>query len=135
MIWKYAVVPFLVAAGTAAWAGQNPAGTWRGESKCATDAPSCHDEQVVYSIEAIPHRPNQLLIRADKIVDGRAITMGTGPWTYDERRQTLSFESSGRLWLLSIDRNRIDGTLTVDGTILFRRMTLTRDRPESMRFR
>jgi len=53
-------------------------GTWRGESLCVTDAPACHNESVVYYIKAVPDRPDLVLIRADKIVDGKAITMGSG---------------------------------------------------------
>lgn len=130
-----AVLPFLLAAATPGWASQAPVGRWWGESRCQTDAPACHNEQVVYSIETIPSRPDQLSIRADKIVDAAAITMGSGAWAYDERRQTLSFESGGRIWLLSICGDRIEGTLTVNGSGLFRTVTLMRERPESMRFK
>ena len=106
---------------------KSPVGTWRGESKCATEVASCRDEHVVYYISAAPNRLDQLSIRADKIVDGTAITMGTGPWAYDPTKQTLSLDSNGRLWLLTIRGNHIDGTLTVNGTTVFRRMTLTLD--------
>jgi hypothetical protein len=104
-----------------------PVGTWRGESKCAMDAPACHDERVVYYIEAIANTPNRVSVRADKIVDGKAITMGIGPWNFDSKRQTLSFESSGRLWLLTLHCNEMEGTLTLTDSVVFRRMALTRD--------
>ncbi|HKD74840.1 MAG TPA: hypothetical protein VKB76_05070, partial [Ktedonobacterales bacterium] len=107
-----------------------PVGTWRGESKCITDAPACHDEHVVYYIEMVPDTPAQVKVRADKIVDGKAVTMGAGPWNYDSRRQELSWESSGRLWLLALHGDQIDGTLTMPDKIVFRRMTLTRDHSE-----
>jgi hypothetical protein len=103
-----------------------PVGVWRGESVCTTSAPSCHDEKVVYYIEAIADKPDSVLIRADKIVDGKAITMGSGPWQFDRARQTLSMESGQRVWLLSISGKRIEGTLTLPGNIVFRRMTLTK---------
>jgi hypothetical protein len=105
----------------------SPAGTWRGESKCTTDAPACHDEHVVYYVEAVPGRPDQLSIRADKIIDGKAITMGSGPWNYDAKKQTISFESNRGLWLLAVHGDHIDGTLTVDGNVVFRHMRLTLD--------
>ena len=135
MILNRTVLAILLASSLAAGSRPSPIGTWRGESKCMTDAPACHDEQVVYFIEAVPHNSDQVSIRADKIVDGRSITMGAGPWDFDQKQQTLSFESAGRLWLLSISGNRIEGTLTTADGVLFRSMTLTRDRPESMRFR
>ena len=131
---KIFLLAFLLAAGIFSCSGRvlaadtpSPAGTWRGESKCTTDAPACHDEHVVYSIEAVSGRQDQLNIRADKIVDGKAITMGSGPWNYDAKKQTISFESNGRLWLLAIHGDHMEGTLTVSGNVVFRRMTLTQD--------
>ena len=105
----------------------SPAGVWRGESLCTSGAPSCHDEKVVYYIEPVADKPDTMLIRADKIVDGQAITMGSGPWKYDRAKQTLSMEMQGRLWLLRISGKRIDGTLTMPDKVVFRRMTLTKD--------
>ena len=105
----------------------SPAGVWRGESLCAGGHPSCHDEKVVYYIEAIPDKPDSMFIRADKIVDGKAITMGSGPWQYDRAKQTLSWQSEQRLWLLTINGKRIEGTLTVSGNDVVRRVTLKKD--------
>lgn len=53
--------------------------------------------------------------------------MGSGPWNYDVKKQTITFESNGRLWLLAVHGDHIDGTLTVDGTVVFRHMMLTLD--------
>lgn len=106
---------------------ESPVGIWRGESVCTTGAPSCHDEKVVYYIQLIPDKPDVTFIRADKIVEGKAITMGSGPWKYNRAKQTLSMESEQRLWLLNINGNRIEGTLTVPSNVIFRRMTLTKD--------
>jgi hypothetical protein len=105
----------------------SPAGVWRGESLCTSGAPSCHDEKVVYYIEAIPEKTDAMQIRADKIVDGKAITMGSGPWQYNRAKHTLSMGTAERLWLLKIDGKRIDGTLTVPDNVVFRRMTLAKD--------
>ena len=131
---KKFLLPLLSATILISWAGGSRAddgtplaGTWRGESKCTTDASGCHDEHVVYFIEAVPGRSDQLSIRADKIVDGKAITMGSGPWNYDAKKQTLSFESNGRLWVLAVHGKQIEGTLTVGGNVVFRRMTLIQD--------
>jgi hypothetical protein len=102
-------------------------GVWRGESLCATAAGSCKNEQVVYYIEAIPHKSDVVFIRADKIVDGKAITMGSGPWQYDQARQTLRWEVGQRLWLLIVKSKRMEGALTESGDVVFRRMTLAKD--------
>lgn len=107
--------------------GSGIAGTWRGESLCTTDASACHNEKVVYYIKDVPERPNVVVIQADKIVDGKAITMGTGEWQHDRAQHTLEWRSSRQVWLLKVTGSRIEGTLTLaDGTV-FRRMTLAKD--------
>jgi hypothetical protein len=107
-------------------AQNSPFGIWRGESLCATAATSCHDEKVVYYIDPIADKTDMVSVRADKIVDGKAITMGSGPWKYSRDAGTMSWESDQRIWLLHIDGARIEGTLTVPDKVVFRRMTLTR---------
>ena len=52
-------------------------GVWRGESICVQQGTACNNEQVVYYVDAIADHPDQVQIRADKIVNGEAITMGT----------------------------------------------------------
>lgn len=106
---------------------QPPVGIWRGESVCASTAPSCHDEKVVYYIEAVSGKPDRVFIRAEKIVNGTAITMGSGLWQYNAARRTISWDSAERLWLLNIKGRRIEGTLAERDGVVFRRMTLARD--------
>ena len=104
------------------------AGVWRGESICGPDRAGCVDEKVVYYIGAIAVKAGVASIRADKIVNGQAVTMGTGEWTYDAQHHTLIWETPHQTWLLKIDGDTIEGTLTLaDGTVV-RRMTLKRDR-------
>jgi hypothetical protein len=109
------------------FAADSPAGLWRGESMCTTDAPSCKNEKVVYYIEAIADKPDYVFVRADKIVDGKATTMGAGQWQYDRAKQTLSWQLDQRLWLLTINGKRMEGMLTLPGNVVFRRMTLKKD--------
>jgi hypothetical protein len=108
-------------------AAESPVGVWRGESLCKGDSPSCKDEKVVYYVEAVADKPETMLIRADKIVDGKAITMGSGPWQYNAAKQTISWETPQRVWLLTISGQHIEGTLTVPGNVVVRRMTLKKD--------
>lgn len=65
----------------------------------------------IYYIEAIADKPDLLFIRADKIVEGKAITMGSGAWQYNWANHTLFMESEQRLWLLNINGRRIEGRL------------------------
>jgi hypothetical protein len=104
------------------------AGTWRGESVCATQASACHNERVIYYVKDVLNRPDRVFIQADKIVDGKPITMGSSEWQYDQTRGTLEWRMPRQVWLLKITDGRMEGTLTLtDGTI-FRNMTLEKDR-------
>jgi hypothetical protein len=104
------------------------AGVWRGESLCtSTASAACRNESVIYYIRDVQDRPDALLIRADKIIDGKEITMGAGEWQYDRKRQTIEWHTPQQVWLLVLDGNRINGTLRLaDGTAV-RNMTLKKD--------
>jgi hypothetical protein len=116
-----------LSAGAASAEVSGLAGTWRGESLCATEASACHNESVVYYIKDVPDRRDLVTIKADKIVDGKAITMGAGEWQYNRVKQTLEWRMPQQVWLLKVNGGRMEGTLTrSDGTI-FRRMTLKKD--------
>src|SRR5712671_2540632 len=104
-----------------------PAGTWRGQSICTTDAPACHNESVVYYIKDVPDKSDVVFIQADKIMDGKPITMGSGQWQYNKAENTLEWRSPQRVWLLKIAGNHIEGTLTLADKTVFRKMTLDKD--------
>lgn len=57
-------------------------GTWRGQSVCVTEAAACRNENVVYYIKEVSGRTDVVLIQADRVVDGKTITMGSGEWQY-----------------------------------------------------
>jgi hypothetical protein len=115
------------AAGRSLAAESEAAGTWSGESRCAVRGTACRDETVVYSIQDVPGRSDAVFIKADKIVDGKPVTMGTGEWQYDRTRHTLEWRLPRQVWLLEISGARIEGTLTMaDGTVI-RRMSLRKD--------
>jgi hypothetical protein len=111
-------------------AANSPIGTWRGDSICTSGAASCHDEKLVCYIEPIAGNPDAMRFRADKIVDGKVVPMGDGPWKYDRTKNTLSMEIPRGLWLVTVNGGRIEGTLTVENNVVFRRMTLIRDDPK-----
>jgi hypothetical protein len=102
-------------------------GTWRGDSICPTEVSACHNERVVYYIKDVPNSPKLVSIQADKIVEGKPITMGTGEWQYDRVRSTLEWRMPKQVWLLKITGSRMEGTLKLmDGTVL-RNMILKKD--------
>jgi hypothetical protein len=113
---------------TRAQAQDQVAGVWRGDSLCASDGTACVNERVVYYITAIAGKAGVVTIRADKIVNGQAVTMGTAEWTHDTEHHTLIWETPRQTWLLKIDNDAIDGTLTLADKTVVRRMRLKKDR-------
>src|SRR2546430_1629039 len=69
------------------------AGDWTGESICAGNNPSCHDEKIVYHISIDPTDPTKVKIAADKIVDGKPDPMGVIDLKYDPGKQSLTGET------------------------------------------
>jgi hypothetical protein len=124
--WKTALI-LLTACATLAAQAAGLAGVWRGESICVQQGTACNNEQVVYYIDAIPNHLDQVQIRADKIVNGKAVTMGSGPWAFDADHQTLKWETPHQVWLLSIHGPRMQGNLTLSDGTLVRKMTLQKE--------
>ena len=90
-------------------------GTWRGTSTCLDRQalPACTDEQVVYEIAAPAGRTDELIVKADKIVDGRRVPMGetsfhpdaaSGRWVSEIRTPNVH-----ALWHLSLREGALTG--------------------------
>jgi hypothetical protein len=101
-------------------------GDWKGESICLANKPQCKDEKVVYHF-AEPDGSGLVEVSADKIVDGRAIGMGTVKMQYDKEKGTLFAQDGPRLWRFTIHGKSMEGTLTVPDNVVMRKVTLTRD--------
>lgn len=99
-------------------------GDWTGESICQVKDSPCHDEKVVYHISK-GGGPDLIVINADKIIDGKAVDMGTLDFKYDAKAETLISEQHGH-WLFHIKGNKMDGTLTTADGTLFRKISLTK---------
>lgn len=98
------------------------AGEWRGDSTCVAKNTACHDEKVVYRIAAVPGKPGIASVSADKIVDGNAINMGTLEFRHNSG--SLICEYAQGVWRLSLENEKLDGTLIrQDGTV-FRHLRL-----------
>src|SRR6266404_5804014 len=92
-------------------------GDWTGESICAGNNPSCHDEKVVYHISVDPSDSTRVKIAADKIVKNKPEWMGDILLKYDPNKQTLTGELQNSryrgLWEFTVKGNIIEGTLSV----------------------
>ncbi len=91
------------------------AGDWIGESICAGNNPSCHDEKVIYHVSAAADDSTKVSIAADKIVDGKPEPMGVINLKYDASKQTLTGEDrTARYhlwWEFTIKGEIMEGTL------------------------
>lgn len=104
------------------------AGTWRGNSVCTVAKSACRDEANVYRFSAIAARPNHFLCTGGKISDGKEIVMGSGEWTYDDSKHMLQTVTSNPGIRLILDRENLDGALSLaDGTV-YRRIHLKKSR-------
>ena len=101
-------------------------GDWNGTSLCQVKSSPCHDEQVVFRLS----HPQQEKIRvqADKIVDGKAVTMGPDDWPFDALSQALIYEIPSGTWKLIVQGNEMNGTLITRDNVLFRKVHLDRSK-------
>jgi len=104
------------------------AGVWRGESVCATPASACTNETVVYAIKDVPNRADVVMVTASKIVDGAAVTMGSGPWQFDRSSGMLEWRTARQVWRLKVTDDRIEGTLTLADETVFRKVSLKKQK-------
>ena len=101
-------------------------GDWSGSSLCQVKPSPCHDEKVVYHLSN-PH-DDKITIRADKIVDGKPITMGSGDWTYQKSTRALTFEIPRGTWKLVVNGDTMEGTLAESDGTIFRKVHLSRSK-------
>src|ERR1700759_5279008 len=102
-------------------------GTWRGQSSCEQKESACRDEIVVYRVSPSQDKPDVFLVSADKMVDGKAVNMGTLEFRYIDAHPALVCENAQGVWRLSVDGAKMEGTLTRPDGTLFRRVTLRKE--------
>jgi len=111
------------------------AGIWRGQSSCEQKNSACRQETVVYRFSPIQDKPGSFSVSADKIVDNKAVNMGTLEFRYVEDQQALVCEYSQGVWRLSVQGQTIEGTLTRPDGSLFRRVALHKETASSRHHR
>lgn len=102
------------------------AGNWTGTSLCQVRPSPCHDENVVFRFSK--PQGDKISVQADKLVDGKAVTMGVSEWTYDKSSGKLIWEMPRGTWKLVVDGDTIDGTLIVPNNVVFRKIHLNRSK-------
>ena len=103
------------------------AGIWRGQSSCEQKQSACREETVVYRFSPLQDKPGSFSVSADKVVDGKAVNMGTLEFRYVEDQHALVCEYAQGVWRLSVDGEKIEGTLTRPDGSLFRRVALHKE--------
>jgi hypothetical protein len=103
------------------------AGIWRGQSSCEQEKSACREETVVYRVSPLQDKPGSFSVSADKIVDGKAVNMGTLEFRYVEDQHALVCEYGQGVWRLSVEGEKIEGTLTRPDGSLFRRVALYKE--------
>lgn len=110
-------------------------GTWSGSSICVDRqaAPACNDEQVIYEIHASPGKPDTVTVKADKVVDGKRVSMGDLEFTHDAKSGgwTSEFETPRvhALWRLTVRGAMLTGTLTMlPSRAVVRKIDLRKDK-------
>lgn len=101
-------------------------GDWAGTSLCQVKPSPCHDEHVVFRFSQ-PHQ-DKITVQADKIVDGKPVTMGVSEWTYDKSTGTLTWHIPRGDWKLIVSDSTMDGILIVPDNVVFRKIHLKKSK-------
>jgi len=108
-------------------------GTWHGTSTCVNRelAPACKDEVVVYEVRRGDTK-GVVTLKADKIVDGKRVTMGETDFAFDAEEHCWRSEVSGPnfhgAWCLTVEGDLMIGGLhSLPEQVVFRKVRLTRD--------
>ena len=100
-------------------------GKWKGESLCTVKPSACHDETVVYEITAPAGSKDHVVWKADKIVDGKQVNMGSLECRYDSHTITCDIPDRA-VWSLTVDGDVMTGTLKLSDGTLFRKVLAKR---------
>ena len=63
-------------------------------------------------------------MKLDKIVDGKAVTMGTTECSYDSAKRTLACEFTRGVLRFTIQANKMSGTMNLTDGTLWRKINL-----------
>lgn len=94
-------------------------GTWRGLSLCTVPPNPCHDEDVVYHIVA-GQQPNAVVVKANKIVDGKEANMGALECAWSAAKKTLSCPFPKGTFIYQLEGRTMTGKLVLPDGTLFR---------------
>ena len=92
-------------------------GDWRGNSTCLVRPSGCNDEESLYHVARIAGKPGWISLQGDKIVGGKAVTMGTVECRHDAEKHTLLCELGSSVLDFVVQGAEMQGTMKLkDGT-------------------
>lgn len=102
-------------------------GTWRGESKCMVTPSACRDEHSVYRIAAVAQSPTKVTLTANKLVDGREVSMGTSECSFSRETHALTCPlPDGKAIHFELKGDSLNGTMTLSDGTVWRKIALRR---------
>jgi hypothetical protein len=116
-----------VLASSAVQAQTTPAGDWRGMSICQVKPSACNDEDSLYHFRPVANRTDAFELQADKIVDGKPVTMGNLSCSYNNSGQlSCPLPENGASLQFEFKGNALQGTMKLRDGTLWRKLTLKR---------
>ena len=101
-------------------------GDWHGDSICQVKQSACRDEESLYHFSACPGKPGKLMLQADKIVDGKPVTMGGPDCICDLRDHSIQCRIPAGTLQLDVSSDLMLGNLKLQDGTLWRKLTLRR---------
>jgi hypothetical protein len=99
-------------------------GDWRGTSTCVLRESACHDEDSLYHFSAVAVNSHAVSLKADKIVDGKPVTMGTGNCDFDSAKLQITCPLPSASLAFHVQGKEMTGTMTLSNGTLWRKLSL-----------
>ena len=107
----------------------SPLGNWRGMSICQVRPSGCHDEDSLYHVKQLATAPDTFELQADKIVNGKTVTMGTSSCSYGAAGQLVCpIPASGATSTFEVHGDDMKGTMKLQDGTVWRKLALKRVR-------
>lgn len=104
-------------------------GDWKGNSICMMANSGCHNEKVVWHIAKAPERPGWMVVRGERLENGKPVVMGALQFQWEAGSHTLTSEGEQGIWRLKQNGERLEAALVRADQAIFRRVFLTRPTP------
>ena len=102
-------------------------GDWHGTSLCMVKPSACHDEEALYHVKSAPDKPGKLFLQADRIVNGKPVTMGDpADCNYDAKYNFLRCDFARGYVELTLEGDRLEGAMFLTDKTKWRELKLKR---------